>query len=162
VEPMLRRAARVFGRGGGRRLRWTWGGLLASLLVVGCATSKAPRPSWVGAPPSDDDYYFGIGSAGPSLDSNPGKARGIAFARAVAYLGKAVRVRVTSQSRLVERNSWASYESESIQFSDEELAGVELVDVWEQFGGYDGRPQATWVLVRMPVARAQAVRALRP
>lgn len=124
------------------------------LLLGACAAPTERRPGWVDTPPDDDRHLYGIGSAGQVSGSNPDRPRQIAHARALESLGKAVRVRVQSTTTIIDRDSWTDYEVESIQFSDEELEGVEIVDVWEQPGGVRGRPLRTWVLVRLPIERA--------
>lgn len=132
----------------GCRLLTVW--LLCGL--VACASPS--RPDWIDTIPQDADHLYGVGSCGPTSGANRGKAQEIAYARAVEYLGKSIRVSVTSSSVLIDTERSTSYLSESIQFSDEDLRGVEIVETWE--GEYRaGKPQITYVLVRMP--RSQAV-----
>ena len=135
-------------------MRWLAPWIL--LLHVSCGLFGPP--GWVDRPPVDDEYVYGVGSAGPNSSANPGRAREIAYARALEYLGKAIRVRVSSESVILDTTRWAAYQADTIQFSDEDLRGVELVEVWTA-SERDGQPQRTYVLVRMPRAQAAGIAA---
>ncbi|RKY19639.1 MAG: hypothetical protein DRQ55_10125 [Planctomycetota bacterium] len=131
---------------------------LMGLLLCLAACGLFGPPRWVDKPPLDDEYIYGVGLAGPNSSANPQRARELAFERAVAYLGRAIRVQVTSSSVIVDTNRWTDYQAESIQFSDEDLAGVELLEVWtDEVRG--GQPHRTYVLVRMPRSQAEGIAA---
>jgi hypothetical protein len=130
--------------------------LLMMVVVGSTACGLFGPPGWVDQPPSDAEYLYGVGSAGPNSSANPQRAREIAYGRALEYLGRAIRVRVTSGSVIADTNSWTRYEADTIQFSDEDLSGVELVEVWAG-DVRDGQPHRTYVLVRMPRDQARAI-----
>jgi len=136
-------------------MRTAIGALL--LALAGCALLGPP--SWVTSYPSDDDYIYGVGSAGITYDENPAKSREIAKQRALDDLAKQIRVRVTSATVVHDRQQWTHYEAETLQFSDEDLEGIEILDVWVDDWGWAGKAEQTYVLVRMSKAKALGIAA---
>lgn len=135
-------------------------GRLALLIVLPLALARCGLlgpPRWVSSYPVADEYVYGVGSAGVTFDENPARSREIAQQRALDDLARQIRVRVTSATIAAEREASSYFEARSIQFTDEDLEGIELVEVWVDSWGRAGKPDQTWVLVRLARARAEAL-----
>ena len=55
--------------------------------------------------------------------------------------------------------SWSHYRTDTVQFAEEDLEGVEIVEVWIDSGGSIGKQGQTYVLLRMSADKAEAIMA---
>lgn len=136
-------------------------GIIAVVVTVAGCGLFGP-PSWVNTYPVDDDYVYGIGSAGVTYDRSRSRSEEIAVQRALDSLVKQIRVRVTSATVLSDVQSWSDYRSDTIQFSDEDLEGVEIVEVWIDSYGRAGKADQTYVLIRISKENASRIAAREP
>lgn len=123
--------------------------LVMLLVSVSCGLMTSSPPGWVDTLPQDEGWVYAVGAAGRNISSNPGRAREIAYQRAIEELGRSIRVHVQSQSVLTDRDAGTSYLASSEFFSEEDLEQVEIVESWAE-EGRDGKAVRTYVLVRMP------------
>ncbi|MCB9898273.1 MAG: LPP20 family lipoprotein [Planctomycetes bacterium] len=125
--------------------------LLGVLLacVAGCGLLGPPK--WVlDFPSSDATYIYGVGSAGVTHDHNPDKSKKYAIDRAMQDLSYQIKTEVVAISEMHETSHNTTLRVDSVNLTDSDMKGVEIVDVWVDKKGEAGLKQRTWVLVRLP------------
>lgn len=129
-------------------------------LLSGCAMSGPPR--WVETfPGGDDQFIYGVGSAGVTFDRNPSRSKQHAIERAMQDLSYQIKTEVVVISELRETSHSSTLTVDGINLSDSDLEGVEIVEIWTDTDGVAGRRGRTWVLVRLPMQRVEAIIARR-
>lgn len=123
--------------------------VLALMLCSSIGCGLLPPPGWVEDPPSQDGWIYAVGSAGLTYDKNPSTSEDLAFQRALDQLARQLRVQVTSMVTLKDTQSSSRFESDSMQFTEEELEWVQIRDKWVDRYGKLGRQGRVFVLVRM-------------
>ncbi|MDC7232612.1 MAG: LPP20 family lipoprotein [Spirochaetales bacterium] len=124
--------------------------LLTLLSLISCAVSTVDpaveaEPEWMSTPPSDDDFYYGIGG---SSTGNEAEDREIAISRAQSNLAASISVDIISELELsntvaADGSSKETLESRIQQSVSQSLVNLEAVDNWfHPDRGY-------WVLYRM-------------
>ncbi len=117
------------------------------LILLSCAGQTGQsiaEPEWLSLPPSDPDYYFGIGG---SDTGNEADDREAAIARAQADLAASISVDIISEFKLEEKLSGGvsseTLENRITQSVNQSLVNLETMDSW-----YDP-DRGYWILVRM-------------
>ena len=135
--------------------------IMLTVFLLACAAGCGlfGPPSWVQSYPNDQDYVYGVGSAGLTFDGSTTRSEDLAKQRALDSLAKQIRVRVMSATILRDEQSWSHYQEDIFQFTDEDLRGVEIVEIWVDDYGWAGKAEHTYVLIRMPRRKAESIAA---
>ena len=134
--------------------------LMSVALLPGCMLSGAPR--WVDKfPGADDDFIYGVGSAGVTFDRNPSRSKQHAIERAMQDLSYQIKTEVVVVSELRETSHSSKLTVDGVNLSESDLEGVEIVEIWTDTQGVAGKRDRTWVLVRLPMQRVDAIIARR-
>ena len=127
------------------------------LTFLGSCTMFGP-PRWVDDfPSSDAQFIYGVGSAGVTFDRNPSKSKQYAIDRAMQDLSFQIKTEVLAVSELRDTARSSTLKVDSINLTESDLEGVEIVEVWIDRKGEVGKVDRTWVLVRMPHAQVQKI-----
>lgn len=128
--------------------------LLVTIIVHGCGSGRAltepdiPQPDWVRSRPITPGYYIGIGWARKT--ANVHQYQQAAKQNALSDLASEISVSISSNSVLHAFESNLGFRedfSSTIQArTQEELAGFEIMDTWEDQGNY-------WIYYRLSAAR---------
>ena len=121
--------------------------LLLIFIFNGCSSSKKvpvetikekPKAQWMISPPSDPNYYVGIGMVNKSIEQ--GDYPSTSKKRALDALASSIKIKISSSSVLHQMDQSSGYNenySSLIKSSSNiNLEGYELVDVWENNSEY--------------------------